>query len=104
MLLFAAAVNEMLLCYVVGCVVAAIGATVGGVVSLLMKWLSAGASLGTLIAIWIVLMDNGRLITDETRVVATFGVCIAVCIATSWHIAEVCATCSQPIHQMLAHA
>jgi hypothetical protein len=82
-------VNDMLICYIVGCAVAAVGAFVGGVVALLMKWASAGASVGTLIALWLILVDDGTFVTNETRIAAVFGTCLAVGMAVSWHKEEV---------------
>jgi hypothetical protein len=83
------AASNLLLCYFVGLTVVAVGSVVGGLVALLMKWLSAGVSLGALVATWVVLLDGGRLISSEAAVLCTFGAAMGVCIAMAWHLQEV---------------
>lgn len=77
-------VNDMLVCYVAGCAVAVVGAVVGGVVALLLKWLSVGATLGTLIGLGIVLADAGRLIVTEEQVLGVFITTLCGSMLLSW--------------------
>ena len=81
--------HDLLVCYVVGCFVAAVGALVGGVVSLLLKWVSVGASLGSLLALWLILVDNGHFIVSETSIAIVCGASIAGCMVLSWYRTEV---------------
>lgn len=61
-----------------------IGALVGSTVAVLIAWASVGTCLGSLAAVFLVLLDGGVLLRAQAQVSLLFGVLIAGGIAFSW--------------------
>lgn len=61
-----------------------IGALVGSTVAVLVAWAAVGTCLGSLAAVFLVLLDGGAVLRTQAQVSLLFGVLIAGGIAFSW--------------------
>ena len=73
-----------------GAWVSIIGALVGSTVAVLIAWASVGTCLGSLAAVFLVLLDGGVLLRAQAQVSLLFGVLIAGGIAFSWFQVSTC--------------
>lgn len=76
--------DDGILCLMAGTWVSVIGALVGSTVTVLIAWAAAGTCLGSLAAVFLVLLDGGVLLRAQPQVSLLFGVLIAGGIAFSW--------------------
>lgn len=70
--------------------VSAIGVLVGSTVAVLIAWATVGTCLGSLAAVFLVLLDGGVVLRAQPQVSLLFGVLIAGGIAFSWFKVCVC--------------
>ncbi len=67
----------MTVCYVSSIVLVLLGALIGGIVALLLKWACLGVVLGALVSLCFLIADKGTIISSTTLVGVVFGIGIS---------------------------
>lgn len=73
-----------MLYFAAGAWVSAIGAFVACTVAVLASWASVGTCLGSLVGLFVVLLDRGTSFDSQAVVSVLFGVIIAAAMVFSW--------------------
>ncbi len=67
----------MVVCYAMSIALVLMGAVIGGIIALLLKWACLGMILGALVSLWIIIADKGTILSSGLFVGLTFGVLVA---------------------------
>ncbi len=74
----------MMVCYVSAIALVLLGAFIAGMAALLLKWACVGVVLGAIVSLWLIVADEGALISSTTLVGCTFAIFIACGLVLSF--------------------
>ncbi len=75
---------DMVVCYVTSIALVLLGAVIGGIIALLLKWACLGMVVGALVSLWLIIADKGLILSSGALVGITFAIFIACGLVLSF--------------------